>query len=338
MGVTLKEIAEMAGVHKSTVDKVIHNRPGVSDAKRQYIKKLLEEHGYEPNPLAKALNYQKQKIKVAVSMPFIDAATQLKDGMKLVEKDFNSFNIDIEYHVTPIWNPNEQAEYLRKVAEEKISGVVLLPLDVQPVREALDELEKAKIPVVMVNNYLKGAPHLCYVGQDMGQSGLVAARMMQMYLPQGGKIGVITSRTFQTVQQRSSAFRYFLPECSSELSIIDEMEISESNGEAYQKTVELLQRQPEMDGLFIACGQVAEMCRAIRDHNRAGQMKILSYESYPEIVKLVRDGEIACTLSGGLKEQGRLAMRLLFEYMVYEHEPQKKMNFTRNEILIRENI
>ena len=37
MGITLKEIEEIAGVHKSTVDKVIYNRPGVSDARRQLL-------------------------------------------------------------------------------------------------------------------------------------------------------------------------------------------------------------------------------------------------------------------------------------------------------------
>ena len=41
MGITLKQIAEMAGTTKSTVDKVIHDRPGVSEKKRKEIKKLL---------------------------------------------------------------------------------------------------------------------------------------------------------------------------------------------------------------------------------------------------------------------------------------------------------
>ena len=45
MGITLQQIAEMAGTTKSTVDKVIHERPGVSEKKRQEIKKLLKEHG-----------------------------------------------------------------------------------------------------------------------------------------------------------------------------------------------------------------------------------------------------------------------------------------------------
>ena len=49
MSVTLKQIADMAGVHKSTVDKVIHDRPGVSEAKREQIRALLKEYGYESN-------------------------------------------------------------------------------------------------------------------------------------------------------------------------------------------------------------------------------------------------------------------------------------------------
>ena len=61
MGITLQQIADLAGTHKSTVDKVIHNRPGVSEKKRREIRALLEEYGYEANPLAKALNYQKKK-------------------------------------------------------------------------------------------------------------------------------------------------------------------------------------------------------------------------------------------------------------------------------------
>ena len=86
MGITLKDIAAMAGVHKSTVDKVIHNRPGVSDAKRQEIRRLLEEYNYESNPLAKALNYQKNKGLIAVVLPVVDALPELKEGVELVRQ------------------------------------------------------------------------------------------------------------------------------------------------------------------------------------------------------------------------------------------------------------
>ena len=95
MGITLQQIADLAGTTKSTVDKVIHNRPGVSEKKRQEIKKLLEEYGYEANPLAKALNYQKRKMKVAVVLPNISAAPDIKKGFEIVRQDFQSIKQDL---------------------------------------------------------------------------------------------------------------------------------------------------------------------------------------------------------------------------------------------------
>ena len=46
----MKEIAERAGVHPSTVDKVVHHRVGVSDAVRARVQAIINELGYTPNP------------------------------------------------------------------------------------------------------------------------------------------------------------------------------------------------------------------------------------------------------------------------------------------------
>ena len=43
MGVTLKEIAALAGVHRSTVDKVLHKRPGVSEEVRRRVQAVIDE-------------------------------------------------------------------------------------------------------------------------------------------------------------------------------------------------------------------------------------------------------------------------------------------------------
>ena len=87
MSVTLKQIADMAGVHKSTVDKVIHDRPGVSEAKREQIRALLKQYGYESNPLAKALNYQKKKLTVGILLAHTAASAALRRGIERVRQD-----------------------------------------------------------------------------------------------------------------------------------------------------------------------------------------------------------------------------------------------------------
>ena len=166
MGITLQQIANMAGTTKSTVDKVIHNRPGVSEKKRQEIKKLLKEYGYEANPLAKALNYQKRKMKIAVVLPGVSAAADIKKGVEIVRQDFLSFNIQVEYHEFGSSDAEAQIKCIRRLAEENVSGAVILPIRSEAVTEAIKELLGRKIPVVIVNSELSLDDILCYVGQN----------------------------------------------------------------------------------------------------------------------------------------------------------------------------
>ncbi len=63
MAVTVKQIAELANVSRGTVDRVLNNRSGVSEATRQKVLKIAKELHYEPNFLAKALVSKKESFK-----------------------------------------------------------------------------------------------------------------------------------------------------------------------------------------------------------------------------------------------------------------------------------
>ena len=65
---TIKEIAELAGVSEGTVDRVIHNRPGVARGTFERVNKLLVEFGYKTNPLARALAIQND-LQIAIIIP-----------------------------------------------------------------------------------------------------------------------------------------------------------------------------------------------------------------------------------------------------------------------------
>ena len=47
--VKIKEIAAMAGVSAGTVDRILHSRGNVSEAKRQAVEAVLEKVGYKFN-------------------------------------------------------------------------------------------------------------------------------------------------------------------------------------------------------------------------------------------------------------------------------------------------
>ena len=47
MAVTVKQIAELANVSRGTVDRVLNNRSGVSEATRQKVLKIAKELHYD---------------------------------------------------------------------------------------------------------------------------------------------------------------------------------------------------------------------------------------------------------------------------------------------------
>lgn len=52
---TIRDIAELAGVSKGTVDRVIHKRGHVSPGAFEKVNKLLDEINYQPNLIARNL-------------------------------------------------------------------------------------------------------------------------------------------------------------------------------------------------------------------------------------------------------------------------------------------
>ena len=55
----IKEVAELAGVSIGTVDRVLHNRNGVSNKTASEVRKIIEETGYKKNTVASRLKLAK---------------------------------------------------------------------------------------------------------------------------------------------------------------------------------------------------------------------------------------------------------------------------------------
>ncbi len=53
--ITLEQVAELAGVSRSTVSRVVNNQTGVRDDVRRHVQHVIDETGYRPNLAARAL-------------------------------------------------------------------------------------------------------------------------------------------------------------------------------------------------------------------------------------------------------------------------------------------
>lgn len=339
MRVTLKQIAEKAGVHRSTIDKVLHDREGVSDEVRDRIQKLLAEMQYEPNAIGKALAQQKRPKLIIVSLLKVDSLDEIKEGIEKAYNEVSSFGLRIEYQVSSVANYTEQAENLRLLLKRKFDGLIVAPIRNPLITKEINNLVEKGIPVITVNTDLPESDRTCFIGQDSVRAGRVAGQLMGEILNGQGKVAIITGSTLMlNPTERLQGFNELINEHYPDIEVVEEIETKEIAKITYLKTIEVLNRYDDLSGIVITCGQVNELGKAVKSLNKSKKIKIISYDLYPEIKKLVEDGTINFTICQNLGSQGFQSMKTMFEIVFNNSYPNVQVMNSEIDIRIRENI
>ena len=95
---TIKEIADLAGVSRGTVDRVLNKRGSVNPQTAQKIMEIVHALDYKPNRAGLVLAAQKKNLRLGVILfgegnPFFDEVT---DGIRQKEEDLACYNCTVQ--------------------------------------------------------------------------------------------------------------------------------------------------------------------------------------------------------------------------------------------------
>lgn len=79
--------------------------------------------------------------------------------------------------------PQEAIGLLEELLREGAAGVAVCALNDPSVERRISELAEAGVPCITFNSDLPGSQRLCFVGQDIRQTGRVAAELMGKCVP-----------------------------------------------------------------------------------------------------------------------------------------------------------
>ncbi|NCA98552.1 MAG: LacI family DNA-binding transcriptional regulator [Clostridia bacterium] len=339
MRATLKQIAEMSGVHRSTVDKVLHGREGVSPEVRDRVQKIIDELGYQPNAIGKALAQQKNPKVIAVLLLRVDAQKEIRNGIESAYDELKSFGLKLEYFISREDDSVEQLSYLTMLTKRKIDGLLIMPIDHPDIIKSINTLTDNKVPVITINTDLPDSKRICFVGQDSVKAGRVAGELLGEIIGGKGRVAQITSseRMLCSVE-RQNGFEQVIRERYPEIKIVDTLETYEEALVAFQKTINLINTHKDLNGIYVTCGNVSEVGRAVRMLNCENRIKIISFDLYPEITKLVHTGIINFTIGQNLPAQGYKGLKVLFDLVFANKMPASTFIGTAIDIRMRENI
>lgn len=244
---TINEIAELAGVSRATVSRYL-NQGYVSEEKRERIRKVIDETGYQPSTQAQMLRTRKTKL-IGVIIPKIDSHTisRMVGGISLVlaKRGYQLLLANTEN------NEQEELKYLKLFRENHVDGVILTgTIFTNKHRQVLKNYQ---VPIVILGQHLAG--YSCVYQDDFQASRELASRMLKRCscLCYAG----VTLQDEAVGRGRQEGFWTALREAGREMdeSLVAEASFQVESGR--QAAAELLRRHPEMDGLLCATDDIA---------------------------------------------------------------------------------
>lgn len=338
--VTIKEIAELAGVSRGTVDRVLNNRGTVKEETAERILKIATKLNYTPNRAGKILAAKKKNLKFGAIL--LDSSSgnpffmEVARGLGNQLQSLREFGVSVETRFSKIDQPQKQVDLIDELMEQDISGLIIAPINHSLVENRLKKLTKDGFPVVTTNSDIENCGRLAYVGSNYVQGGQTAAAMMNMICKPSPNIGIISgSEWILCHSERVESFLTYAKEHTN-MKITDVLFNNDDNFESYSLTQKMLTEHPEIDGLYLVAGGVEGSCNAVKNLGLSKKIKIICHDLTVPTLKFLREDVVTIALGQQASLQGEKPLELLFEYVGMGILPQKEY-YTEVEIKIKEN-
>ncbi len=119
---TIKDIARLSGVGKSTVSRVLNNESGVSERTRERVEAVMNQHGFSPSRSARAMRGQSDKV-VAIIVSRLDSLSENLAVQTMLpafyEQGYDPIMMESKF------SPQMVEEHLGMLQRRNIDGVVL---------------------------------------------------------------------------------------------------------------------------------------------------------------------------------------------------------------------
>lgn len=330
MAVTIQDIAEAAGVSRGTVDRALNNRGRINPDVARHIQEIAKELGYMPRR-KKNDNVKKQvKIGVVTQLSKASFMIQVKKGIEDARRELADRDVELILEECMTVDENEQLKAIDKLSEQGVSGIAVMPVECNKVRDRINRLVgEEQIPVVTFNSDIVGTKRSCFVGLDNKRSGQTAAGLMGIMTGGKGKVLVITGYFGNSVNSmRVDGFVEEIKISFPGMELVGVQSSFDETAEVERIITNTMDVFPDLAGIVVVSGGQAGIRNAFEKISPERRPFVIIYDLTPKNVKALKDGVADFLIDQNGYTQGYRSLFVLSDILQKGQEPLEEYLYT----------
>ncbi|WP_407115495.1 LacI family DNA-binding transcriptional regulator [Bradyrhizobium sp. LMG 9283] len=340
---TLKDIAREAGVSLATVDRVLHNRPGVRPDTVRRVKEAIERNSFQPHVAAAELARGRARrfafVMPSGPNPFMQ---QIEAYLGEMAAWLSARRLSVEMVPTDVFNPSVLAASLEALSGA-YDGVAVVALDHPGVRAAINDLVDAGAKVVTLVSDVPSSRRHHYVGIDNIAAGRTAGALVgRLVGGRSGKVAIVAgSQGLRDHAERIFGFNQVMATEFPDLDVLPVLEGRDEDDRSEQLLAQLLGRHADIVGLYNVGAGTQGVAKALNDKalNAAGRDKLVfvGHDVTALTRRLLLQGVMDAAISQNPGHEARAAVRVLLA--LARGEPiLREQEKIRIDIVMRDNL
>lgn len=307
--VTLQDVAHRAGVSAKTVSRVVNQQGEISESTRRRIQKAIDDLGYRPNVLARSLIHQRTNTLATVAW----GIDYFGPSRTVIGIEQQSDELGYSLLLSLVQEPqfHDEQRILDTLLSRRVDGIIWAVPQVGENHNWLTREQMRQLPPIVFLS-MAPIPGIVVVAVD-NQSG--ARQAVQHMIEHGRKrIGILTGPlAWWEARERREGWRSAMQQAGLQAPDDLSVECHWSAAEGARAMRELLQRAPDIDGVFAASDQIglgALDALAVSGRRVPADVALVGFDDIPES-PFFRPS--LTTVHQKLIEVGRSAVRQLHE-------------------------
>ncbi|BAM91221.1 putative transcriptional regulatory protein, LacI family [Bradyrhizobium oligotrophicum S58] len=336
---TLRDIARQAGVSLATVDRVLHNRPGVRPDTVRRVKDAMARSAFQPHAAASELARARSRrfafVMPSGGNPFMQ---QIQAHLGELANWMAARRLSVDVLATDVFDAAVLAERLEDLVG-RVDGVAVVALDHPSVRAAINDLVESGTKVVTLVSDVPSSRRHHYVGIDNIAAGRTAGALVGRFA--GGRTGRVAimagSQSLRDHAERIFGFSQVMAAEFRQFEVLPVAEGHDEDDRSENLMRKLLAEHRDIVGLYNVGAGTAGVAKALTESGRAGETVFVGHDVTALTRKLLLSGVMDAAISQNPGHEARSAVRVLLalargEALLSEQET------IRIDIVMRDNL